>query len=219
MNDFSDSLIPQDELDRVFSEMLGRGNYIKLKDSCVAVAGLGGLGSVVATSLARAGVGTLVIADFDKVELGNLNRQHYFMDDIGDFKTQVIARHLKQINPYIKIIAHTTKLCPGQVVELFADVDVIAECFDCARAKQMIVETVLAKLPRKLIVSASGLAGFGNSNVITTKKINSKLILVGDDQTAVTSEQGLYAARVGIAANHQANAIIDHLINNKETVE
>lgn len=202
-----------DDFACVCASNLGEEVYAKLSGGCVAVAGLGGLGSVVSANLARAGVGRLIIADFDIVEASNLNRQQYFSDQIGMFKTNAAKQNLLRINPDIKVDSHCVKLGAEEIVSLFADADVIAECFDKPDQKQMIVETVLAKMKGKRIVAASGMAGFGNSNAIQTKAVSENLIIAGDMETGIKPGLGLYAARVGIAANHQTNAILELLIN------
>jgi sulfur carrier protein ThiS adenylyltransferase len=173
----------------------------KLNAAVVAIAGLGGLGSNVAIALARAGVGRLIIADFDTVEQSNLNRQQYFIDQIGKPKVDCMIENLRRINPAVKVSGHRVKLDADNISQLFADADVIAECFDSAIAKQMIVETV------------SGLAGYGKSNAIQTRRISPRLVLVGDGARGIDTCKILTAARVGIAAMHQANAIIELLID------
>jgi sulfur carrier protein ThiS adenylyltransferase len=187
----------------------------KLKNAVVGIAGLGGLGSNVAIALARTGVGRLIIADFDKVELSNLTRQQYFTDQIGKIKTDAMLENLRRINPNVKIDAHHVRLTADNVPQIFADADVIAECFDKAEEKQMIVQTVLSKMD-KPIVTVSGLAGYGNSNAIRTRRISDRLILVGDCESGIDSVNILTAARVGIAAAHQANAIIEIIMEDKK---
>ena len=76
-------------------DMLSRGK--------VAIAGLGGLGSNVAYALTRIGVGHLHLVDFDRVDITNLNRQQYFMEDIGKYKTDALEALLRKINPYLDI--------------------------------------------------------------------------------------------------------------------
>ena len=181
----------------------------KLRRVCIAIAGLGGLGSVVAASFVRAGVCNLIIADFDRVELSNMNRQLYFLDQIGEFKTDATEENLRRINPYITIEKHTTRLTADNLDTFAARADIVAECFDNPTAKQMLVETILLQHPEKYIVAASGLAGFGRSNLIQTRQINERLIVAGDETSTLQQHRGLFAARVGIAANHQANAIIE----------
>ena len=188
----------------------------KLKNAAVGIAGLGGLGSTVAVALARANIGRLIIADFDKVEQGNLNRQQYFIDQIGQNKVDAMTENLRRINPDVKIEPHRIRLNPDNIPEIFADADVIAECFDKAEEKQMIVQAVLSKMEKTVIVAVSGLAGYGNSNAIQTRRISDRLILVGDETTGIDTQPILTAARVGIAACHQANAIIEVIIEGKK---
>ena len=185
----------------------------KLNHSVVGIAGLGGLGSTVAAALARACVGTLIIADFDRVEMGNLGRQHYFLDQLGDYKVDATRENLRRIHPGVTVIGHKLKLTADDIPRIFADADVIAECFDKADAKQMIVETVLSAMQNPVIVSANGLAGYGKSNDIQTKRVSKRLIVVGDGQTGIDTNGILTAARVWIAASHQANAIIELLVD------
>ena len=93
----------------------------------------------------------------------------------------------------------------------------IAECFDRADQKQMLVETVLSKMKDVVVVSVSGLAGFGRSNEIRTRRISDRLVLVGDTVSGIGPGIPLTAPRVGVAAYHQANAIADVLINELHT--
>ncbi len=185
----------------------------KLGRAVVGIAGLGGLGSNVAVALARTSVGKLIIADFDKVEESNLNRQQYFVDQLGRAKVEAMTENLRRINPNVEIEGHQVRLTSDNVSKIFEDADVIAECFDKAEEKQMIVETVLSKMPDVIVVSASGLAGYGNSNAIQTKRVSKRFILVGDGKSGIDSVKILTAARVGIAACHQANAIVEVLMN------
>ena len=185
----------------------------KLEKAIVGIAGLGGLGTNVAVALTRAGVGRLIIADFDTIDESNLNRQQYFADQVGRLKVEATIENLKRINPNINIEGHQQKLTAENVPEIFAAADVITECFDKAEEKQMLVETVLSKMDKPIIVSVSGLAGYGDSNAIQTRRISKRLILVGDNESGIDSVQLLTAARVGIAANHQANAVLEVLID------
>jgi sulfur carrier protein ThiS adenylyltransferase len=185
----------------------------KLKQAVVGIAGLGGLGSTVAIALARTGVGRLIITDFDKVEKNNLSRQQYFTDQIGQAKVEAMRENLQRVNPDVEVKSYQQKLNADNVPEIFADADVIAECFDGAEEKQMIVETVLTKMNKPIVVTVSGLAGYGNSNVIRTRRVSQRLIMVGDGQSCIDSDKILTAGRVGIAANHQANVIVEVIVD------
>ncbi len=184
----------------------------RLKQAVVAIAGVGGLGSTVAAALARASVGRLILVDFDRVEPSNLNRQHYTRDQIGQPKALAMQTNLQRINPEVQVDAVVEKLVPDRIVELFGEAQVVAECFDRADQKQMLVETVLTRMSPP-IVAASGLAGYGQSNTIQTKRLSPRLMLVGDGTNDVDSGLPLCAGRVWIAAAHQANAIIELLID------
>ncbi len=185
----------------------------KIKRAVVGIAGLGGLGSNVAVMLARTGIGTLVIADFDRVEPSNLNRQHYFVDQIGRNKVECTQENLLRINPHVKVEGHAVKLTPANVPHVFAEACAVVECFDKADQKRMIVETVLNRMPRAVVVSASGLAGYGRSNAVQTRRVSERFVLVGDGSSGTDSCPVLTAGRVAIAAAHQANAVIELIVD------
>lgn len=199
-----------------FKEMLierhGRTVYEKLKAATVGIAGLGGLGSNVAVALVRAGIGKLVIADFDAVEPSNLNRQNYFLEQVSSDKVKATIENLKKINPYAEIEGVSVKLEPENIPVIFKTCPIVAECFDKAGSKQMLIETILGSMEKTIVVAASGLAGYGKSNEIKTKRISERLIMVGDGENGIEKGLSLMACRVIIAAGHQANAIVELLI-------
>jgi sulfur carrier protein ThiS adenylyltransferase len=190
-----------------------------MKSAVVGIAGLGGLGSAVAISLARMGIGTLILADFDIVEPSNLNRQHYFIEHIGMPKTDAMAQILSQINPYIRVETHMVILTADNIPDIFKPASIVVECFDGAEAKAMIIETVADTLPEAVAVGASGLAGYGDSNGIQTRRLGEKVFIAGDLMMAAQPGQGLMAPRVGIAANHQANLVVSLLMDAKAVVD
>ena len=91
----------------------------KFEGHKVGIAGCGGLGSNIAMLLVRAGVSQFVIVDFDKVEISNLNRQFYFLKDIGKPKIEAISENLLQINPDISIETVNKKLSANDIYEVF----------------------------------------------------------------------------------------------------
>lgn len=187
--------------------------FFELKSAVVGIAGLGGLGSNVAAALTRLGVGKLILADFDVIEESNLNRQNYFADQIGMHKVDATLTNLRRINPQAHLQGHKIRLTAETIPEVFKDCHIIAECFDRAEQKQMIVETVLSKMTGVFIVTVSGLAGYGRSNEIITRRLSERLILVGDTVSGTGPGVPLTAPRVGIAACHQANAIAEILLD------
>jgi len=203
---------PEAELETLLAARHTPGVHQQLKQSRVGIAGVGGLGSTVAVALARVGVGELVIADFDLVEPSNLNRQQYFVDQLGDYKVTALAATLRRINPYVAVSPHQVLLNPTNVPEIYAGCRVVVEAFDRADMKSMLVDTVLTSLPETIIVAASGMAGYGPNNSITTRQINGRFYLCGDQTSEARPGSGLMAPRVGIAASHQANQVVRLLL-------
>ena len=195
-----------------------KNNFNKIKkvlaNSSIGIAGLGGLGSNAAVSLARAGVGRLVLIDFDIIEEENLNRQYYFFDQIGKRKVEAIEDNIKRINPEIKLELHNIKLKKGFMSKLFSDVDVIIEALDDAKIKTEFIEEILLNLPSKSIVAASGVTGYGNSERIKTRKLGN-LYLCYDDKALSSEDDMLFAPRVCLIANWQANIAIEILLGEK----
>jgi len=188
------------------------GVHDRLKRAHVGIAGVGGLGSSIAVALARCGIGRLTIADFDLVEPSNLNRQQYFIDQIGQPKVLALRDNLARINPYVQVATHQLRLTAANIPQVFAAVDVMVEAFDSAEQKAMLVETFLGSFADKPLVAASGMAGFGPANSIVSRQVGSRLTLVGDGSSAAAPGQGLMAPRVGVAAHHQANAVLRLLL-------
>jgi sulfur carrier protein ThiS adenylyltransferase len=200
------------ELEALLTARHSPGVHDCLKQATVGIAGVGGLGSPVAIALARSGVGALVLADFDVVEPSNLNRQQYFIDQIGQPKVQALATTLARIHPGIRVETHALRLTRENVPALFADVHVMVEAFDDPTAKAMLTETWLRHFPARPLVAASGVAGCGSANSIVTRRALGNLYLIGDGETAAAPGTGLMAPRVGVAAHHQANAVLQLLL-------
>ena len=188
------------------------GVQAKVKNSVIGIMGLGGLGSVVAGALARIGVGTLLLADYDMVEPSNLNRQQYFVDQVGLKKTEAMRLNLARINPYLNIETFDDELTESNIPLIFKHVHVLVECFDGARMKATALRVALTLLPTIGYVGASGLAGFDLNNLINTRKIRPNIYIVGDGKAEAKPGQGLMAPRVGIAAHHQANQVLRILL-------
>jgi sulfur carrier protein ThiS adenylyltransferase len=179
----------------------------------IGIAGAGGLGSNCAVALARSGVGTIVIADFDVIESINLNRQYYFTEQIGKMKTEALKENISHIDPDVQVIAHQKKIDSSNVAEIFLGCDVIVEAFDCAEMKEMLIEAVNLQMPGVPVVVGSGMAGWGKNNEIGCRKIDDTLYVCGDECSEVSDELPPLAPRVGIVANMQANIVIDLLMN------
>lgn len=204
------------ELEYLMASRHTPGVHARLKQAVVGIAGVGGLGSAVAVALARVGIGRLVMADFDVVEPSNLNRQQYFVDQIGTLKVEAMAENLKRINPYVTVEPHPVMLNPENIPAIFASCTVVVEAFDRAVMKVMLVDTVLSRMPGVSMIAASGLAGYGSNNSIITRKFAERLYLVGDAVSEALPGSGLMAPRVGIAASHQANQVVRIILGEED---
>ncbi len=192
----------------------GEALHARFSAAVIAVCGLGGLGSNIAVSLARAGVGKLILIDFDQVDVSNLHRQQYKASQIGLDKTQALSQNLLEISPYIELETHTTRIIDeDDVRRLLSSADIICEAFDQPEAKSMLTNAVLELLPDKYLIAASGMAGLGSANTIQTRRITSHFYLCGDRFSDVKDEPGLMAPRVMLCASHQALMALRILAN------
>jgi sulfur carrier protein ThiS adenylyltransferase len=181
----------------------------------VGIAGAGGLGSNCAVALARSGVGTLVIADFDVIEKPNLNRQYYFTNQIGSMKTVALKDNINKINSDVDVIIHQKKLDRLNIPEIFSGCNIIVEALDSSEMKEMLIETVQTKMPGIPVVVGSGMAGWGKTNDISSRKIDDTLFVCGDEYSEISDNLPPIAPRVGIVANMQANIVVELLMNIK----
>ena len=203
------NLIPtKEEWNKALSERHGEDVQKIFSSATVAICGLGGLGSNIAISLARAGVGKQILIDFDRVDITNLHRQQYKANQIGMVKTDALSDNLKEIAPYIDIESHTVRITDNNAVELLKDADIICEAFDDAECKAMLTNLVLETMPDKYLVAASGMAGMGSANTIQTRRVSKRLYLCGDGASDVSEAGSLVASRVMLCAAHQAHTVL-----------
>ena len=180
----------------------------RFSSATVAICGLGGLGSNIAIALARAGVGNLILIDFDRVDITNLHRQQYKANQIGQYKTDALAENLMDTSPYTAVKTVTEKITKDNCADLLKDADIVCEAFDNAEAKAMLVNGVLEQLSECYIVAASGMAGMGTPNTIQTRKIMKRFYLCGDEVSDAADTIGLVAPRVMLCAAHQAHTVL-----------
>ena len=210
-------MIPtKEEWIKALTERHGKELQQAFSSATVAICGLGGLGSNIAIALARAGIGKLILIDFDRVDITNLHRQQYKATQIGMYKTEALADNLREINPYIELETHIESITEDNVLTLLKDADIICEAFDDAECKAMLTNTVLTEMRDKYLVAASGMAGLYDVNRIKTRKIMSKFYLCGDEVSDVAEGIGLVSSRVMVCAAHQAHTVLRILANNFE---
>lgn len=206
-------LPPQEALDSMMRARHTPKLHERLKRARVAICGLGGLGSHIAIMLARSGIGELLLIDFDIIEPSNLNRQAYEIGDLGQPKTKALQEHIARINPYTRTRILNLQLQEKHIAEVFASVDIVCEAFDTAAAKAMLAQNFHTHHPSKILICASGLAGYGESNTIQTRQITPYFYICGDLVSGAQVGRGLMAPRVNICAAHQANLVLE-LIGN-----
>ena len=181
----------------------------KLEKAVVGIAGCGGLGSNAAIALARIGIGKLILVDFDVVDPTNLNRQQYFINDIGKRKVDALEEQLRRLNPFLQVEKYYEKVTTANVKTIFNEAHIVVEAFDKVSEKAMLVKAFAGNLFKgKYLVTASGLAGYRSANTIKTKKLSTNIFVCGDNKTDFLTE-GVMAPRVMIAAGHQANKVVE----------
>ena len=213
-----DKKIPtKEELDKALASRYGEDLKDKISKAVVAICGLGGLGSNIAVALARAGVGKLILIDFDKVDVTNLHRQQYFANQVGQWKTDALAENLKAMAPYVELDLRRAMVTEENISELIKDADIVCEAFDVAENKAMLVNYVLEKFPEKYLIAASGMAGFASGNDISTERISEHFYMCGDKKSDVNTEgMGLVSSRVMLCAAHQAHTVIRIIAGKKD---
>lgn len=186
----------------------GTSLHNRFSSATVAICGLGGLGSNIAIALARAGIGKLLLIDYDRVDITNLHRQQYKANQIGLYKADALAENLSEIAPYTEIQTVTVKITEENFTDILKDADIVCEAFDNAESKAMLVNGVLEQLPGCYLVAASGMAGMDTPNTIKTRKVMKRFYLCGDEVSDVADTIGLVAPRVMLCAAHQAHTVL-----------
>ena len=188
----------------------------RLADKRVAIIGCGGLGSNAAVMLTRAGVGHLVLIDFDTVCESNLNRQAFFADQLGMLKVDALAANLRRIRPEVDLTLVSERLTAATLADAVDGADVAIEAVDAAGTKATITAVFMDHLPQMPLVTASGLAGCSSANTIVTERLADRLYLVGDLTSDVSAGLPLYATRVMVAAAAQAHMALRLLLGESE---
>jgi sulfur carrier protein ThiS adenylyltransferase len=198
------------EFEHALGRYLSPEQLERIRAVKVGIAGAGGLGSNCAAALVRTGFRRIKVADFDVVDYSNLNRQFYFLEQVGGTKVEALKENLNMINPAANIEIASIRIEADNAAELFADCDVVVEALDRPEYKKLIVETYLGS--GKLLVAASGLAGWGDSDRIKVHRIKDHFYLIGDLITGIGPEKPPLAPRVLIAAAKQADVILSYAL-------
>ena len=195
--------------DAIWTARYGERIYNRLKESHIPVCGAGGLGSHIAISLARLGIGGLTIIDKDVVDITNLGRQAYEMNDLGKPKVEALKNILHRINPFINVTAVHTTINESNYDEYLKGYPYVIEAFDSAENKANLTSYVLTHYPETTLIGASGVSGYDHPNTVQTKTLLSKYYQTGDGHSE--SSLGLLAPRVMLCAAHEATMLL-HLL-------
>ncbi|MBU1170263.1 MAG: sulfur carrier protein ThiS adenylyltransferase ThiF [Proteobacteria bacterium] len=178
----------------------------KIRAVRVGIAGAGGLGSNCAQHLVRCGFRAFTLVDHDCVDDSNLNRQFFFMDQVGLPKVDMLGTNLRRINPDLDLRLEKVRIDRENMGVLFGDCQVIVEAFDGVASKTMLVEQFMNS--EKLLVTASGLGGFGTTDAIHVRKIRARFFMVGDFISEVNEHCPPLSPRTGIVAAKQADVVL-----------
>ncbi|STO64901.1 molybdopterin biosynthesis protein MoeB [Haemophilus parahaemolyticus] len=192
----------------------------KLKESRVLIVGAGGLGCSASQYLASAGVGKIILVDFDTISLSNLQRQILYTDaDMGKPKAEVAKARLQAINPNIEVQAVVKKCDDAELVELIKQVDVVVDCTDNVDVRnQLNLQCFQQKRP---LVSGSAIRFEGQISVFTYAENEACYQclsqLFGSD-TLSCVEAGVISPIVGVIGSLQALEAIKVLLNIGKTL-
>ncbi len=198
------------EFEKALTRYIKLDDLEKIQSLKIGIIGAGGLGSNAAVNLVRSGFKSFIIADFDQVEASNLNRQFYFLKQKGELKVEALKKNLLLINPDLAIKTICQEITKDNIADIFKSCDIIIEACDRVASKKIVVEEFMQG--DKLLVSASGVAGYGNSDQIKIKEINDKFYLVGDFCSEVGDEHQPLAPKVNLVAAKQADIILNSVL-------
>ncbi|TEW48514.1 HesA/MoeB/ThiF family protein [Psychromonas algicola] len=196
-------------------EDVGETGQLALKNAKVLIIGMGGLGSPASLYLAAAGIGHLVLSDFDSIEVSNLQRQiTYQSDDVGDSKVEVTKRKLQQINPEIKVRSINKSMQADQLTMELTMADLVLDCTDNMQSRQLINKACVdAKVP--LIVGAA-IRFEGQLMFFDHSEADSPcyhcLFPSSEEQTLNCSNSGIIGPVVGTIGTLQALEVIKYFV-------
>ena len=179
---------------------IGESGQRRLEQSSVLVVGLGGLGSVASLYLANAGVGHLVITDFDRVDATNLPRQILFRDrDVGEYKTHATAEQLRAANPAIHVSVLNRRLDTDELRDAAGACSVVLDCTDSFSSRLALNAACVAA--RKPLVTGAAIRFEGQAAVFLNNDSTSPcyrcLYSDEDENFASCAGQGVLAPVAG----------------------
>ena len=193
---------------------IGQKKIIKSK---VLVIGAGGLGCPIIDYLCRAGIGTIGIADHDKVNISNLHRQPFYnLSDVGKFKVNVLKKKIKLINKSINIKTFLKKINENNVKNILKNFDIIVDGSDNFKTKFLLNKY---SINYKKILIVGAISKF-DGHVFTFNFKNKKMPclkcfyqIVPSDDILNCEAEGILGPVAGIVGNIQANEVLKKILN------
>lgn len=196
---------------QIQTRSFGAQGQLALKNSTVAIIGIGGLGCPVAQILAAVGVGTLLLVDDDLVSRSNLHRQFLFReDDIDCSKSETAAKKLHDINPFIQAISINQRLSANNITEIGQQCDLIIDCTDNMATRYLINDYCQLKQKSWIFGSVEGFAG--QISFFSPETACYRCLFPNPaSQTNNCNDQGIVGSIPSLLANIQANEAIKYL--------
>ena len=202
---------------QIILKKIGLAGQKKIFSSKVLIIGLGGLGCPLLTYLTAAGVGTIGIVDFDKVDISNLNRQTLFnASDKGKFKVIQAKKVIKKINKYIKIISFKKKLSKNNIKNIFKNFDIICDGTDNYDTRYLINDYCLKN--KKILISSAINKFDGNLMKFNFKKKGPCYRCFMPEPPNFDNNcqtEGILSTVAGIMGTLQANEVLKTILGNK----
>ena len=183
----------------------------------ILVVGAGGLGCPIAEYLSRAGIGTLGIVDFDKVQLSNIHRQSmYNTKDIGKFKVDVVQKKIKLINPLVKIKKIKKKINEKNIKNIVSEFDIIVDGSDNFKTKFLLNKYSIKF--KKFYISGAISKFDGHIFTFNFKNKNEPCLRCfyqtePSDDILNCETEGILGPVAAVVANIQANEVIKKILN------
>ena len=202
---------------QIILKNVGVAGQKNIFNSKVLVIGAGGLGCPIVDYLSRSGVGTIGVADYDKVTLSNIHRQSlYNSKDIGKYKVEVLKKKIKQINPYTKIKTYKKKINKNNLNSIIKNFDIIVDGSDNFKTK-FLINKYSIKYKKILILGA--ISKF-DGHVFTFDFKQKKTACLKcfyqsepSDEILNCETEGIMGPVAGIIANIQANEVLKKILN------
>ncbi len=203
---------------QIILKKIGLAGQKKIRNAKVLIIGMGGLGCPLLTYLASSGICNIGIADDDKIELSNLNRQILFnSSDLGKYKVIQAKSKIKKIYNKIKIKTYKTKIKPQNIKSIFKSYDIICDGTDNFETRYLVND--FCKLSRKILISAAISKFDGHLFKFNFKKKVPcfRCFMPELPSTNYNCEtEGIFSPVAGIIGTLQANEVLKTILNLKD---